>query len=186
MWKALLGSDSVLGGSSHANVFPSCCPSVCAPAVAPSQHSSWLSVFLMLHPSIPPSPPLTRPGLGAHSSCWPQAPPQLSKKGQIHPNPRPAATTELRVGSGLGIPRAGIPKGFCFLSKGCSWCHANPPEWEGGQWTTAQLSWTWWPMGQGPAVLDVAVAFSLHSAQPVCLTKNASPMSHGLTLGTLA
>lgn len=102
------------------------------------------------------------------------------------PKSTSGATAELRVGSGVGIPGAGIPKGFCFLSKGCSWCHANPPEWEGGQWATAQLSWTWWPLGHSPAVLDVAVAFSLHSAQPVCLTKNASPMSHGLTLGTLA
>lgn len=37
-----------------------------------------------------------------------------------------------------------------------------------------------------PAVPDTDVAYSLHTAQPVCLTKDASPMSNGLIPGTLA
>lgn len=145
--------------------------------------AKFLALSLPDAPSIPPSLPTT-------DRSWPWGTQFLLATGtssaeQQRANP-PKPTSGRRLGSHLGIPRAGIPKGFCFLSKGCSWCHTDPPEGEGGQGTTAQLSWTWWLTGHGPAVLDVAVAFSLHSAQPVCLTKNASPMSHGLRLGTLA
>lgn len=96
----------------------------------PPQRHSRARVSALSLPDARYPPHRRLPGLGVHplaTGTSSAAGSRLTEKGQIHPNPCPAAAAELRVGSRMCLTGAVIPKGFCFLSKGCYRCHANPP-----------------------------------------------------------